>query len=56
MITIALLFAILLVIEAIAFVVFEICFPFILIWLVIKKIKEYCNESPEEKSYKGKSK
>ena len=52
MICLALLFAIVLVIEIIAFIIFEVCFPFILIWLGIKKIKEW----HEEESNKDKGK
>lgn len=48
MICIALLFVILLIIECVAFVIFEICFPFILIWLGVKKIKEW-NEEESDK-------
>ena len=52
MICLALLFAIILIIEIIAFIIFEVCFPFILIWLSIKKIKKW----NEEESNKDKDK
>lgn len=48
MICLALLFVILLIIECVAFVIFEVCFPFILIYLVIKKIKEWNEEEGDK--------
>ena len=53
MITLALLFAVVLVIEIIAFVIFELCMPGILVYLCIKKIREQ-NEESKEKGDKGK--